>query len=78
MARFAEAEALADLNPAAAAAALEEARQGAQEVGNRFVAGTALTATVAFAAATARRTRRSPCSGTPSSTGAIATTAGSS
>jgi hypothetical protein len=48
MARFAEAEALADLDPTAAAAALEEARRGAKEVGNRFVAGTALTATVAL------------------------------
>jgi predicted ATPase/DNA-binding SARP family transcriptional activator len=48
MARFAEGEALADRDPAAAAAALEEARRRAQEVGNRFVAGTALTATVAL------------------------------
>src|SRR5512132_1015151 len=48
MARFAEGEALADLDPAAASAALEEARRRAQEVGNRFVAGTALTATVAL------------------------------
>jgi len=48
MARFAQGEALADLDPIAAAAALEEARRGAQEVGNRYVAGTALTATVAL------------------------------
>jgi predicted ATPase len=48
MARFAEGEALADLDPAAAAAALEEARRRAQDVGNRYVAGTALTATVAL------------------------------
>jgi predicted ATPase len=48
MARFAEGEALADLDPTAAAAALEEARRRAQEVGNRYVAGTALTATVAL------------------------------
>jgi predicted ATPase/DNA-binding SARP family transcriptional activator len=48
MARFAEGEALADLDPTAAAAALEEARSRAQEVGNRFVAGTALTAGVAL------------------------------
>jgi predicted ATPase/DNA-binding SARP family transcriptional activator len=48
MARFAEGEALADLDPAAASAALEEALRRAQDVGNRFVAGTALTATVAL------------------------------
>jgi hypothetical protein len=48
MARFAEGEALADLDPAAAATVLEQARRRAQEVGNRFVAGTALTATVAL------------------------------
>jgi hypothetical protein len=48
MARFAEGEVLADLDPDAAATALEEARRRAQEVGNRFVAGTALTATVAL------------------------------
>jgi predicted ATPase/DNA-binding SARP family transcriptional activator len=48
MARFAEGEALADVDPTAAAAALEEARRGAQEVGNRYVAGTALTASVAL------------------------------
>jgi predicted ATPase/DNA-binding SARP family transcriptional activator len=48
MARFAEGEALADLDPVAAASVLEQARRGAQEVGNRFVAGTALTATVAL------------------------------
>ena len=48
MARFAEGEALADLDPTAATAALEEARQRAQDVGNRYVAGTALTATVAL------------------------------
>jgi hypothetical protein len=48
MAHFAEGEALADLDPAAASAALEEARQGAQDVGNWFVADTALTATVAL------------------------------
>jgi hypothetical protein len=45
MARFAEGEALADLD---LTAALEEARQRAQDVGNRYVAGTALTATVAL------------------------------
>jgi predicted ATPase/DNA-binding winged helix-turn-helix (wHTH) protein len=48
MARFAEGEVLADLDLDAAATALEEARRRAQEVGNRFVAGTALTATVAL------------------------------
>ena len=48
MARFAEGEALADLDPTGAAAALEEARRRAQDVGNRFIAGTALTATVAL------------------------------
>jgi predicted ATPase len=48
MARFAEGEALADLDPSAAATALEQARRGAQDVGNRYVAGTALTATVAL------------------------------
>ena len=49
MVRFAEGEALADVDPTAAATALEEARQGAQDVGNRYVAGTALTASVALA-----------------------------
>jgi hypothetical protein len=44
MAGFAEGEALADIDPARAAAALEEALGLAREVGNRFVAGTALTA----------------------------------
>jgi predicted ATPase len=48
MARFAEGEALADLDPTSASAALEEALRRAQDVGNRFVAGTALTATVAL------------------------------
>lgn len=48
MAQFAEGEALADLDPTAALAALEEAHQGAQGVGNRYIAGTALTATVAL------------------------------
>jgi len=48
MARFAEGEALADLDPAGALAALEEARRHAEDVGNRFVVGTALTATVAL------------------------------
>jgi predicted ATPase/DNA-binding SARP family transcriptional activator len=48
MARFAEGEALADLDPTGAAAALEEARRRAQDVGNRFIAGTALTAAVAL------------------------------
>jgi hypothetical protein len=48
MARFAEGEALADVDPTAAATALEEARRGAQDVGNRYVAGTALTASVAL------------------------------
>ena len=50
MARFAEGEALADADPARAAAALEEARRRARDVGNRFVAGTALTALVALRA----------------------------
>ena len=50
MARFAEGEALADADPARAAAALEEARRRARDVGNRFVAGTALTAMVALRA----------------------------
>jgi predicted ATPase/DNA-binding SARP family transcriptional activator len=50
MARFAEGEALADLDPARASAALEEAQRRASEVGNRFVAGTALTAMVALRA----------------------------
>jgi predicted ATPase/DNA-binding SARP family transcriptional activator len=48
MARFAEGEALADIDPARAAAALEDALRQAREVGNRFVAGTALTAMVAL------------------------------
>jgi predicted ATPase/DNA-binding SARP family transcriptional activator len=48
MARFAEGEALADVDPTTAATALEEALRGAQDVGNRYVAGTALTATVAL------------------------------
>ena len=48
MARFAEGEALADLDPPGAVAALEQARRRAQDVGNRFIAGTALTATVAL------------------------------
>jgi hypothetical protein len=48
MAGFAEGEALADIDPARAAAALEEALGLAREVGNRFVAGTALTAMVAL------------------------------
>jgi predicted ATPase/DNA-binding SARP family transcriptional activator len=48
MARFAEGEAFADADPARAAAALDEARRRAGEVGNRFVAGTALTALVAL------------------------------
>ena len=48
MARFAEGEALADADPARASAALEEAVRRANEVGNRFVAGTALTALVAL------------------------------
>ena len=50
MARFAEGEALADVDPARAGAALEEALRRAREVGNRFVAGTALTAMVALRA----------------------------
>jgi hypothetical protein len=48
MARFAEGEALADADPARASAALEGAARRAREVGNRFVAGTALTAMVAL------------------------------
>jgi tetratricopeptide (TPR) repeat protein len=48
MARFAEGEAFADVDPARASAALEEAMRWAGEVGNRFVAGTALTAMVAL------------------------------
>jgi predicted ATPase/DNA-binding SARP family transcriptional activator len=48
MAGFAQGEALADIDPARAAAALEEALGLAREVGNRFVAGTALTAMVAL------------------------------
>jgi predicted ATPase/DNA-binding SARP family transcriptional activator len=48
MARFAEGEAFADTDPARASAALDEARRRAREVGNRFVAGTALTAMVAL------------------------------
>jgi len=48
MARFAEGEAFADADPARASAALEEALRRARVVGNRFVAGTALTATVAL------------------------------
>jgi predicted ATPase len=50
MARFAEGEAFADIDPARASAALDEAQRRAREVGNRFVAGTALTATVALRA----------------------------
>jgi predicted ATPase/DNA-binding SARP family transcriptional activator len=45
---LAEGEALADLDPTNAVAALDEARRRAQDVGNRFIAGTALTATVAL------------------------------
>jgi len=48
MARFAEGEAFADADPVRASAALEEALRRAREVGNRFVAGTALTAMVAL------------------------------
>jgi predicted ATPase len=48
MARFAEGEAFADTDPARAAAALDEAVWRGGEVGNRFVAGTALTALVAL------------------------------
>jgi predicted ATPase/DNA-binding SARP family transcriptional activator len=50
MARFAEGEALADIDPARASVALEEGLWRAREVGNRFVAGTALTAMVALRA----------------------------
>jgi ATP/maltotriose-dependent transcriptional regulator MalT len=50
MARFAEGEAFADLDPARASAALDEAQRRAREVGNRFVAGTAMTAAVALRA----------------------------
>ena len=48
MARFAEGEAFADADPERAAAALDEAVRRAREVGNRFVAGAALTALVAL------------------------------
>lgn len=48
MARFAEGEAFADTDPARASAALEEALRRARDGGNRFVAGTALTAMVAL------------------------------
>jgi tetratricopeptide (TPR) repeat protein len=48
MARFAEGEALADADPVRASAALEEAQRRAREAGNRFIAGTALTAMVAL------------------------------
>jgi predicted ATPase/DNA-binding SARP family transcriptional activator len=48
MARFAEGEAFADADPARAAAALDQALRRARDVGNRFVAGTALTARVAL------------------------------
>jgi hypothetical protein len=48
MARFAEGEAFAEADPARASAALEEAMRRAREVGNRFTAGTALTAMVAL------------------------------
>jgi predicted ATPase/DNA-binding SARP family transcriptional activator len=48
MARFAEGEAFGDADPARASAALDEAQRRAREVGNRFVAGTALTARVAL------------------------------
>jgi predicted ATPase/DNA-binding SARP family transcriptional activator len=50
MARFAEGEAFADADPARASAALDGARRLAREVGNRFVAGTSLTALVALRA----------------------------
>jgi hypothetical protein len=50
MARFAEGEAFADLDPARAATVLDEALRQAGDVGNRFVAGAALTATVALGA----------------------------
>ena len=49
MSRFVEGEAFADLDPARASVALEEALRRA-EVGNRFVAGIALTALVALRA----------------------------
>jgi hypothetical protein len=48
MSRFVEGEVLADVEPDRAAAALDEARALATEVGNRFVAGLALTALVAL------------------------------
>jgi hypothetical protein len=48
MARFAEGEALADIDPVKASAVLDESLRRAQDVGNRFVAGAALTATVAL------------------------------
>ena len=48
MARFAEGEAFADADPVRASAALDEAVRRARDVGNRFVAGTALTALVAL------------------------------
>lgn len=63
MARFAEGEAFADADPARAAAVLDEALRRAREVGNRFVAGTALTAMVALRAGTAPRSRRWPVPG---------------
>jgi ATP/maltotriose-dependent transcriptional regulator MalT len=50
MARFAEGEAVADTDPERASAALDEARRRAREVGNRFIAGTALTTLVALRA----------------------------
>ena len=50
MARFAEGEALTDIDPARASVALEEGLWRAREVGNRFVAGTAMTAMVALRA----------------------------
>src|SRR5215217_2059180 len=75
MARFAEDEAFADADPARAAAVLDEALRRAREVGNRFVAGTALTAMVALRARHGPRSRRWPCSGTRSTTGGPAATA---
>ena len=53
-AQFAEGEALADDDPERAAAALDEARRRAKDVGNPFVAGVALNAAVAL------RGRRGP------------------
>jgi len=66
---FAEGEALADDDPERAAAALDEARRRARDIGNPFVAGVALSAAVALRGRRGHPTRRWRCFGRPSRTG---------